>query len=491
MKSTKHRFKALLAGILSLCPALAAIAAEAAPLVVDGSQTTLDKARNDVPVINIASPSESGLSHNKFKQYNVGTEGLILNNATAPVDTQLGGYIYGNENLTGSASVILNEVTSAQRTTLGGYTEIAGPAADLVIANPNGLTINGAGFINTSNITLTTGVPQMNNGALDSLKISGGDISIEGAGLNSQSQQSTRIYSRYLQLNARINADNLDLKLGSNTLNSAGQVINPSTPSPLQPQSETLLLDSSALGGMYANRISLVGTGEGLGVNLPPEVLASTGEITITSDGTVMLQQMSAAQNISVSANSGIAIDNNIHSGRELQFGTTNGALVNNGILTAADKIDIAAPAVDNRAQITAGLNDDKTLNDTGIITINSADINNEGTLQSTDNTAINTALLTNKGDIIANNRLDVVATGTVTNSGLLHANQNSQITTGQLNNSSDITASQALDIQTTTLTSSGGELSGNTVKITASDQIDSNDTDILAVENINLAIIV
>jgi filamentous hemagglutinin family protein len=72
--------------------------------------------------------------------------------------------------------VILNEVSSINPTSLNGYTEIAGQKADMVIANPNGISINGAGFINTSSITLTTGRPTVLDGSIDSFNIVGGDI---------------------------------------------------------------------------------------------------------------------------------------------------------------------------------------------------------------------------------------------------------------------------------------------------------------------------
>ena len=137
-------------------------------------QATLDYAPNNIRVVNIVTPDANGLSHNKFKHYNVNKEGLILNNANkANVDTQLAGYIYGNSNLntSGPAQTILNQVTGQNKSYLRGATEVAGSAAHVIIANPNGIYMNGAGFINTPKVTITTGTPNFSNEKLNKLDI--------------------------------------------------------------------------------------------------------------------------------------------------------------------------------------------------------------------------------------------------------------------------------------------------------------------------------
>ena len=119
-----------LIGTLVLNPVLPALG----QVVAAGGGTTVGAAGTGVPVVNIAAPNAKGLSHNRFTDYNVGREGLILNNATGAVQqTQLGGYIVGYPGLNGrSANVILNEVTGGRASRLAGYTEIAGPSARLI-----------------------------------------------------------------------------------------------------------------------------------------------------------------------------------------------------------------------------------------------------------------------------------------------------------------------------------------------------------------------
>ncbi len=250
MKNKSMKLKQLIS--FQLVYTLIFLPLHAANLRPDGSTNTIiDKARNNIPIVNIANPNSTGLSHNKFKDYNVGKNGLILNNSKATsVNTQLGGYIYGNKNLSSNAKVILNEVTSTQRSSINGYTEIAGKRADFIMANPNGISINGAGFINTGSVTLTTGKANILNGNINSYIINGGDIEIIGGGLDTSNLDSTSIYTHYLKLNAKINAKNLDIKLGNNTIdNNTKNIISSKNSN----ESTNLLLDSQALGGMYAN----------------------------------------------------------------------------------------------------------------------------------------------------------------------------------------------------------------------------------------------
>jgi filamentous hemagglutinin len=210
--------------------------AQADGIVVSAPGTTLGQAGNGVPIVNIAAPNGSGLSHNQFQDYNVGQQGVILNNATSRTQsTQLGGIILGNQNLNGTAaSVILNEVNGGSPSQLRGYTEVAGQSAHVIVANPYGISCNGCGFINTPQATLTTGKAVIENGQVNRYQVDGGSVAIEGAGLNANNIDRFEIITRSAKLNAEIQAKNLTIIAGANdvdakTLKATARAADPTT----------------------------------------------------------------------------------------------------------------------------------------------------------------------------------------------------------------------------------------------------------------------
>lgn len=161
----------------------------------------IDKAANGVDLVQIAEVNSNGVSRNLYSDFNIKSTGLILNNATKYTKTELGGYIDRNMFLAGKgARVILNEVTSSNASTLNGYLEVAGNKASVVIANVNGISVNGLGFINTDNVVLSTGA--VTNWADGSFKFSDnkGDMLIAGDGLNVRTPKELEIFTNNLQV---------------------------------------------------------------------------------------------------------------------------------------------------------------------------------------------------------------------------------------------------------------------------------------------------
>ncbi|MDQ5959842.1 MAG: filamentous hemagglutinin, partial [Pseudomonadota bacterium] len=187
------------------------VAYKAAPA---SQRPTILSAGNGVPLVNIQTPSAAGVSRNTYEQFDVQTQGVILNNSRTNVATQLGGWVQGNPWLArGSARVILNEVISANPSQLLGYVEVAGSAAQVVIANPAGVTCNGCGFINASRATLTTGTPIVSSN-LDGYRVEGGTIRVEGAGMDASRVGYTDLIARAVEVNAGIWAQTLKVTAG-------------------------------------------------------------------------------------------------------------------------------------------------------------------------------------------------------------------------------------------------------------------------------------
>lgn len=87
----------------------------------------------------------------------------------------------------GTAKVILNEVHSNKVSQINGKIQVAGNQADVIIANPTGISINGASSQNIGNLVFTTGLPQFNNNEISHLNVEKGKITVGKQSLNSNS----------------------------------------------------------------------------------------------------------------------------------------------------------------------------------------------------------------------------------------------------------------------------------------------------------------
>lgn len=347
------------------------LAATAQVVAAGGAGTQVGAAPNGVPLVQIAAPNGAGVSRNQYQQFNVDPRGLILNNSNAIVQTQLGAWIAANPNLGGAtARIILNEVVGNLPSNLNGFTEVAGTKADVVIANPNGITCNGCGFINTARGTLTTGTPVFGgDGSLNAFRVGSGNVSITGSGLNATGTDRVDILARAIQVNAGIWAGELNMVTGANqvdyltlgTQSIAGQGMQPS-----------VALDVAALGGMYAGKITLVGTEAGVGVN-SQGTIAATGDFFLSNSGRITLAgRTSAAGMASIASQSDIDHSGSTSSGSHLSLSGQN--VVNSGTLAAG---------VDAQGQAQAG----------GNLTVQAiASLSGSGTWQSSGNQQLSAA---------------------------------------------------------------------------------------------------
>lgn len=108
-------------------------------IVPDGrTATTVTTAAGGAQTVNIA-PAVAGVSQNTYLSFNVGAAGATLNNVGI------------------NARTIVNQVTSTNPSLIEGAISVAGSRANVILANPNGITVNGGSFVNAGHVALTTG----------------------------------------------------------------------------------------------------------------------------------------------------------------------------------------------------------------------------------------------------------------------------------------------------------------------------------------------
>ncbi|WP_237897932.1 contact-dependent inhibition effector tRNA nuclease [Escherichia coli] len=454
----------LVSAIIAGQPLLPAVGAVITPQNGAG----MDKAANGVPVVNIATPNGAGISHNRFTDYNVGKEGLILNNATGKLNpTQLGGLIQNNPNLKagGEAKGIINEVTGGKRSLLQGYTEVAGKAANVMVANPYGITCDGCGFINTPHATLTTGKPVINaDGSLQALEVTEGSITINGAGLDGTRSDAVSIIARATEVNAALHAKDLTVTAGANRVTADGRV------RALKGEGDVpkVAVDTGALGGMYARRIHLTSTESGVGVNLG-NLYARDGDITLDANGRLTVNN-SLATGAVTAKGQGVTLTGDHKAGGNLSVSSRRDIVLSNGTLNSDKDLSLTAGGriTQQNEKLTAGR--DVTLAAKNITQDTASQIN-----AARDIVTVASDTLTTQGQITAGQNLTASAT-TLTQDGILLAKGHAGLDAGTLNNSGSVQGA-SLMLGSTTLSNSGSLLSGSRLTVNTHDFTQSGRT--------------
>ncbi|WP_244136306.1 filamentous hemagglutinin N-terminal domain-containing protein [Burkholderia sp. BCC0405] len=388
----------VMTAVMYFAPAvfLADQTAHAAPIVDPRApipfQPTVTQTSTGVPAINIPTPNANGISVGQYQSFNVGPEGLVLNNSTVAGTPLLGGTLGANPNLNGRpATTIVNQVSSTgPAASLFGPLEVFGSPAAVVVASPNGVSVNGLSVTNVTNLTLTTGTPQFLTGvggaATDfthagavAYDVRSGNISISGPAGNDGTPGAgvegtvgnLDLIGQSVTVNAPLRADQrVNIVTGNQLVTPAssnatgityGTAAN-GTANTAAAIGKNVAVDASQYGSVASGTVYIVSTAAGMGVNTQGPLSATAGNVVVNANGDVSVGQTFANQNVNLAStgnttisgtglanqNYTVAANGDINAPSSVSAGQ-------NVTMTAGGNLNAASVAANGAASLTAG----------------------------------------------------------------------------------------------------------------------------------------
>ena len=374
--------------------------------------TRATKTASGIDQLDIAAPNKNGTSYNSLKELQVSEQGLILNNNKDIVaNTKIAGYVARNRNLDNSiaANLIITEVTGKNRTNINGTVEVAGKKADLVMANRNGVYVNGGNFLNTDRVTLTTGSLEMKNGDLVAINVSQGQIGIGEKGLNALNLTELELLGKTIDVSGVIKASKETRLLVS----AGGQTYEYKTKE-VKSKGETykgIAIDGKSVGSMYAGKIDIISNDKGAGVNTKGD-LVSVDDIVITANGDITTAQ--------------------VDSGKDLKYKTTQKVKMN-GKTTVAKKVKVKARETEINAKVVTGYLE-KALGKKSL-DIESEKTNITAKIEAQGKIKINSNQIQNSGEIFATEKINIAGNKLNNNNGEIRSNQKIEINVKETSN--------------------------------------------------------
>jgi filamentous hemagglutinin family protein len=309
--------------LVGLCLVSMPLIVSAAGIVTDGgTATSVTTSASGRQTVNIA-PSVAGVSHNTYSSFNVVTAGADLNNTAV------------------AARTIVNQVTSTNPSLIQGNIAVLGPRANVILANPNGITVDGGSFTNTGNVALTTGQVSFNdftNGAGQLqrnvvLNTTSGAINIGPGGLAGtmlnleliakQVRVAGAVQNNYSDPNSRVRIVAGDSRAEVDTSVSPTDNLDPwisysstGTGTPLG-----YAIDIASGGSLAGGRIELVATDQGAGVQHAGGAFATAGDFVVSGSGDLQLAGGTAQAANDVLINSaGLTGNGSLSANRNIQI---------------------------------------------------------------------------------------------------------------------------------------------------------------------------
>ncbi|VVE58680.1 filamentous hemagglutinin [Pandoraea horticolens] len=349
---------------------------------------------------------------------------------------------------------------------------MAGKAAQVVVANSAGIMVDGGGFINTTRAVLTTGTPILGaDGSLAGYQVNGGRLSIQGEGLNAANVDQVDLIARAVQVNAALHAKNLNVVTGTNRVEHESLALEKLASDGATPD---VAIDVGQLGGMYAQRIFLVGTENGVGVSNKGVIAAQAGDLTLTTEGKlVSTGKTETSGNLAVAARGGIENRGSVYAGGGADL-RTDAALENHGVLGAAGDLAARAASVASDGTLGAGIDANGQATLAGNLSVTA-----DGKVSATgSNVARGDLAMTGGAVDLSGSRTDASGSLSLTSTA---ADVDLQ--------KAIVTASNALKVQSAQhVLNAGGALGADTLTLAAMGNIDNRDAQTVATTRLDVS---
>ncbi|WP_411161593.1 filamentous hemagglutinin N-terminal domain-containing protein [Burkholderia ambifaria] len=359
----------------------------AAGVVADGGTvTSVSTGAAGRQTINIAT-AIGGVSNNTYSSFNVSKAGADLNNVGI------------------NARTIVNQVTSTNPSLIQGNINVLGPRANVILANPNGVTIDGGSFTNTGHVVLSTGQVSFSDLTLAPgivqrnvvLTTDRGAITIGPGGL-SGTLVNLDLIAKQLSINGPVTNDFTSSTSGIRAIagdskttydtsfspsdNGHDWLIGTSSPGT---KSNAVAVDITAAGGLTAGRVQLIVTDQGAGVRSLGKIYANAGDVVVAANGDITIA------------------DGSLKAERDIVLTTPGAVSLTGAQVTAANNATIQAGNIalsdDTIGQTTLTAGNTVSLTSSGAIT-NTGSLIQAGTTASDGTTTGGDVILTAAGDI-------------------------------------------------------------------------------------------
>ncbi|TES65028.1 filamentous hemagglutinin N-terminal domain-containing protein [Burkholderia cepacia] len=372
--------------VLTLATAFPACVLAAGIVPDGGTATTVSTAGNGRQAVNIA-PGIGGVSNNTYSSFNVSKAGADLNNVGI------------------NARTIVNQVTSTNPSLIQGNINVLGPRANVILANPNGITVDGGSFTNTGHVVLSTGQVSFNDitlapGVLQRnvvLTTDRGAIAIGPGGL-SGTLVNLDLIAKQLNINGQVTNDftsstsGIRAIVGDSTAtydtsfspsdNGHDWLIGTTSPGN---KSNAVAVDITAAGGLTAGRVQLIVTDQGAGVHSLGKLYANAGDVVVTANGDIAIA------------------DGSLKAERDVALTTAGTVSLRGAQMTAANNVNVRAENIvlsdDTTGQTTLSAGNTVNLTSSGAIT-NTGSLIQAGTTASDGTATGGDVILTAAGDI-------------------------------------------------------------------------------------------